>query len=72
MVNRYPKGVYYVNNVMNNDNELVLGKLALAMAYVPWQRWEQPYDGAVALERGTIFPGLDKPFLGEEALPNGR
>jgi hypothetical protein len=46
--------------------------ISYAMAYVPFQSWEQPYDPAVGLQRGTIFPGLDKPFLGEEAIPNGR
>lgn len=39
--------------------------LALAMAFVPYQSWETPYATDVALSRGTIFPGLDKPFLGE-------
>ena len=43
--------------------------LSLAMAFVPRQSWETPYDFDVALRRGTIFPSLDKPFLGEEALP---
>lgn len=43
--------------------------LSLAMAFVPRQSWETPYDFDVALGRGTIFPALDKPFLGEEALP---
>ena len=43
--------------------------LSLAMAFVPRQSWETPYDFDVALKRGTIFPSLDKPFLGEEALP---
>ena len=42
-------------------------KLSLAMAYVPFQQWEKPYEPEVALKRGTIFPGLDKPFIGEEA-----
>lgn len=42
--------------------------LALAMGFVPRQSWEIPYDYDVALKRGTIFPALDKPFLGEEAL----
>lgn len=42
--------------------------LSLAMAFVPRQSWETPYDFDVALKRGTIFPALDKPFLGEEAL----
>lgn len=36
----------------------------LAMAYVPMQRWYNTYEPAVALQRGTIFPELDLPFLG--------
>lgn len=47
-------------------------KLALAMAYVPFQPWETPYENDVALSRGTIFPCLDKPFIGEEAVKNAR
>lgn len=38
--------------------------LPLAMAYVPWQRWNSIYDVCEALQRGTIFEELDKPFLG--------
>ena len=26
-------------------------------------------DPVLAFSRGTIFPALDKPFLGEEAVP---
>ena len=40
----------------------------LAMAYVPFQTWETPYDNETGLSRGTIFPRLDKPFIGEEAV----
>lgn len=40
-----------------------LNGMALAMAYVPWQTWECPYDSDKALCRGTIFESLDKPFL---------
>ena len=36
----------------------------VAMAYVPWQRWNTVYDLERALCTGTIFPELDKPFLG--------
>jgi hypothetical protein len=43
-----------------------------AMAYVPYQQWQKPYDPEAALDRGTIFPCLDKPFIGEEAVKNGR
>lgn len=42
----------------------------LAMAYVPFQSWEEPYDRETALARGTVFPSLDKPFIGEEAVKN--
>lgn len=35
-----------------------------AMAYVPWQKWQQPYDYMKGLETGTIFPDLDLPFSG--------
>lgn len=43
----------------------------LAMAYVPFQRWQMLYDESVGLERGTIFKQLDKPFIGEEAVGRG-
>ncbi len=35
----------------------------LAMAYVPWQYFTNVYEPDQALEVGTIFPELDKPFL---------
>lgn len=42
----------------------------LAMAYVPVQQWDCVYEDCHrALQRGTIFPNLDKPFL-EGACPN--
>ena len=37
----------------------------LAMAYVPMQPSVYPnYDSSQALARGTLFPGLDLPFMG--------
>lgn len=35
----------------------------VAMAYVPFQTDNSVYDAAKALQRGTAFPVLDKPFL---------
>ena len=36
----------------------------LAAAYVPMQRAAEPaYDSGEALSRGTLFPGLDLPFM---------
>jgi len=47
------------------------GLLSLAMAFVPVENFnpENIYEPALGFSRGTIFPYLDKPFLGEEAVP---
>lgn len=39
-------------------------RMASGMAFVPWQKWEDIYCMEKALERGTIFEQLDKPFMG--------
>lgn len=36
----------------------------LAMAYVPMQTFQALYEPCEALENGTIFSELNKPFLG--------
>lgn len=36
----------------------------VAMAYVPWQQFGRVYEPEKALQAGTIFADLDKPFLG--------
>ncbi len=38
----------------------------LAMAYVPMQDYGLLYDQADALDAGTLYPDLDKPFLGSK------
>ena len=38
-------------------------QLTLAMAYVPYQSWEEPLPEMQALEAGTVFPSLVKPFM---------
>lgn len=40
-----------------------LAGMPIAMAYVPWQRWKQTYSLEQGLNRGTIFPELDLPFV---------
>ena len=41
------------------------GSAPLAMAYVPMQASASPgYEAEDALARGTLFPGLDLPFMG--------
>lgn len=39
--------------------------LPLAMAYVPMQRFENTFNLCKALQVGTIFPELCKPFCGK-------
>lgn len=50
-----------------NDNNFE--DFPVAMAYVPWQKFERLYDD---LEKGycagTIFPELDKPFTGRRCV----
>lgn len=38
--------------------------MMIAMAYVPWQQWEDVFDYEKALCVGTIFENLDKPWVG--------
>lgn len=38
-------------------------KAPLAMVQVPMQAWEDVYDPKDALQAGTLFPSLDKPFF---------
>lgn len=36
----------------------------LGMAYIPWQHWGDVYEPCKALKCGTLFPVLNKPFIG--------
>lgn len=40
------------------------------MAYVPFQEWEEPFCEMEALCVGTLFPSLEKPFLGKRGCCN--
>lgn len=44
--------------------------MVLAMAYVKKQAWSELYEADMGLQRGTIFPELDLPFVGEGACPH--
>lgn len=41
-------------------------QMTLAMAYVPYQAWEQPLPPDEALCAGTVFSSLVKPFMMEK------
>lgn len=45
------------------EDQRTLSEFPIGMGYVPWQRWCQTYPMPQALERGTIFPELDLPFV---------
>jgi hypothetical protein len=53
---------------LDNYMERMMANLPLAMAYVPFQRWNCVYEPCRALARGTIFPELDLPFCGRELI----
>lgn len=40
----------------------------LAMAYVPFQKFGNVFEPEVAFRTGTLFPELDKPFLGSGGI----
>lgn len=46
-----------------------LSGMAIAMAYVPWQFMHETYEPDKALQYGTIFPELNKPFYGKGGCP---
>lgn len=39
-----------------------------AMAYIPYQSWQEPFDLCRALCVGTLFPDLCKPFCGRRDI----
>ena len=52
------------NNNCGFQNGTLPSCAPLAMAYVPMQESVKPvYNPAEALSRGTLFPGLDLPFM---------
>lgn len=41
---------------------MAIDDMPLAYSYVPYQRFETPYEKEKALKVGTIFPSLNKPL----------
>lgn len=70
---RYQRQGYFNSNYASCVNQAcpcqreqdVLFDLPIAMAYVPWQKWEKIYDIQKGFQQGTIFEKLDKPFRGK-------
>lgn len=57
-----PNGAVYAER--QNCSETVEINYRLAMVYSPYQEWQNVYSGEKAIECGTIFAELDKPFKG--------
>ena len=51
----------------SRERDMLYG-VPLAMGYVPWQNFGCTYEPAQALQAGTIFPELDKPFYGRRGM----
>lgn len=43
-------------------------RVSLAMAYVPYQPFNNLYDNDAGFDRGTIFKALDLPFMGGKGV----
>ncbi len=53
-----------------NDPTLLPADPVPAMAYVPYQQWSNTlHSPERALDAGTLFPVLDKPFLAGRRQP---
>jgi len=55
-----------IDNTINNDTNKYFPVCPknpeLAKAYVPYQYYTDIYPPEVGLKKGTIFPGLDRPY----------
>ncbi len=67
MQNYRNSNMTYTNNrqpierVIKKDT---LSDMPIAMAYVPWQKWQNIYDAEKGFYNGTIFQDLNLPFYG--------
>lgn len=52
----------------SQNSDYPLENMPLAMAYVPWQCFDHVYEVDKALNYGTIFPELNKPFFGKRGV----
>lgn len=57
------------NDFQNPSSVPLLTGASLAMAYVPYQRFEDLNEPAQALECGTLFQALYMPFYGQRRRP---
>lgn len=55
--------------MQDSKHENNIDRFPIAMAYVPWQKFDKMYDDLEkAFHHGTIFPELNKPFTGRRCV----
>ena len=55
-------------NVYETHPSIFCQNAVIGMAYVPWQKFCGLYEGERALQAGTIFSELEKPFIGKRGM----
>lgn len=65
-------GNNYENRYKGGNYRSGFSDMLIAMAYVPWQMFRNLYELDRALQIGTIFAELDKPFTGRGGKCNER
>ncbi len=55
----------YGHSNQGNRQVVQIDTMPVAMCYVPWQSFDQVYDLDKGFMCGTIFPELNKPFMGK-------
>jgi len=55
------------NEFFYDGTSVLPDKLSLAMAYIPFQQDTTEFDLKTALNKGTLFLALDKPYTGVKA-----
>ncbi len=61
---KHPKTPMATVDTMLGNMPSCIDSMPLTMAYVPVQSFGVMYEPDKALCRGTVFPDLDKPFIG--------
>lgn len=59
---------YCTNSCNQSSYHDPLKDLPVAMGYVPWQTYKETLPLCKALQVGTIFPELCKPFCGKRGV----
>lgn len=53
---------------MQGNDTMFPAELSLGIAYVPYQKLTTLYEPDKAYSAGTLYPDLDKPFLGGRSM----